>query len=93
VKFAYDDGARKYETTKVFEGVIPNMERPFKETDSAWVREELGRYQAETPCEVCHGKRLKPESLAVRSSARTSPRCRACRSATRRRGSRNSSPC
>jgi excinuclease ABC subunit A len=66
VRFAYDDGARKYETSKVFEGVIPNMDRRLKETDSAWVREELGRYQSETPCETCGGARLKPEALAVR---------------------------
>jgi excinuclease ABC subunit A len=66
IKFAYDDGARKYETTKAFEGVIPNMERRIKETDSAWVREELGRYQSDTPCEACGGKRLKPEALAVK---------------------------
>jgi excinuclease ABC subunit A len=66
IRFAYDDGARKYETSKVFEGVIPNMDRRLKETDSAWVREELGRYQSETPCETCGGARLKPEALAVR---------------------------
>jgi excinuclease ABC subunit A len=70
IKFAYDDGARKYETTKVFEGVIPNMERRIKETDSAWVREELGRYQSDTPCEACGGKRLKPEALAVKVAGR-----------------------
>ncbi|MFX5660584.1 hypothetical protein ABTE05_19650, partial [Acinetobacter baumannii] len=52
VKFTYDDQARKYEVTKPFEGVLPNLERRWKETDSAWVREELGRYQSETPCEV-----------------------------------------
>ncbi len=66
IKFTYDDQARKYEVTKPFEGVLPNLERRWKETDSAWVREELGRYQSQTPCEVCHGLRLKPEALAVR---------------------------
>ncbi|MBW3559485.1 MAG: excinuclease ABC subunit UvrA, partial [Proteobacteria bacterium] len=66
VRFAYDDGARKFETSKPFEGVIPNIDRRLRETDSAWVREELGRYQSETPCETCGGKRLKPEALAVR---------------------------
>ncbi len=66
VKFTYDDQARKYEVSKPFEGVLPNLERRWKETDSAWVREELGRYQSQTPCEVCHGLRLKPEALAVR---------------------------
>ena len=66
IKFVYDDNARRYEVTKPFEGVIPNLERRWRETDSSWVREELGRYQAETPCEVCGGLRLKPEALAVR---------------------------
>ncbi|HEV2082920.1 MAG TPA: excinuclease ABC subunit UvrA [Brevundimonas sp.] len=66
VRFVYDDNARKYETTKPFEGVLPNLERRWRETDSAWVREELGRYQSETPCEACGGKRLKPEALAVK---------------------------
>jgi excinuclease ABC subunit A len=66
VKFTYDDNARKYEVTKPFEGVLPNLERRWRETDSAWVREELGRYQSETPCEACHGARLKPEALAVK---------------------------
>ncbi|HEY3812932.1 MAG TPA: excinuclease ABC subunit UvrA [Caulobacteraceae bacterium] len=66
IKFSYDDGARRYDVTKPFEGVIPNMDRRWNETDSAWVREELGRYQSETPCETCGGKRLKPEALAVK---------------------------
>jgi excinuclease ABC subunit A len=66
VKFTYDDNARKYEVNKTFEGVIPNLERRWRETDSAWVREELGRYQSDTPCEACHGLRLKPEALAVK---------------------------
>src|SRR5690606_28316 len=66
IKFVYDDNARKYEVAKPFEGVLPNLERRWRETDSAWVREELGRYQSETPCEVCGGKRLKPEALAVK---------------------------
>jgi excinuclease ABC subunit A len=66
VKFTYDDQARKYEVSKPFEGVLPNLERRWRETDSAWVREELGRYQSQTPCEACHGARLKPEALAVK---------------------------
>ena len=69
IKFTYDDNARKYEVSKAFEGVLPNLERRWRETDSAWVREELGRFQSETPCEVCHGKRLKPEALAVKVAA------------------------
>ena len=66
IQFVYDDNARKYEVNKTFEGVITNLERRWKETDSAWVREELGRYQSDTPCEVCDGFRLKPEALAVK---------------------------
>jgi len=71
VKFTYDDQARKYEVVKPFEGVIPNLERRWRETDSAWVREELGRYQTDTPCEVCKGARLKPEALAVKIGAQS----------------------
>ncbi len=66
IKFSYDDGVRKYSNTRPFEGVIPNMERRWRETDSSWVREELGRYQMATPCETCEGHRLKPEALAVK---------------------------
>ena len=71
IKFVYDDQARKYEVSKPFEGVLPNLARRWKETDSAWVREELGRYQSETPCEACHGARLKPEALAVKIGSRS----------------------
>lgn len=62
----YEDGVRSYEVRKPFEGVIPNMERRWKETDSAWVREELGRFQTITRCDTCGGKRLKPEALCVK---------------------------
>jgi len=70
IHFIYDDNARKYEVNKTFEGVLPNLERRWRETDSSWVREELGRYQSETPCEVCGGARLKPEVLAVKIAGR-----------------------
>jgi len=66
VKFTYKDSARAYTVTKPFEGIIRNLERRLKETDSAWVREELSRYHAERPCATCHGARLKPEALAVK---------------------------
>src|SRR5712691_2875407 len=66
IKMTYDDGLRQYSTDRPFEGVLPNMERRFRETDSAWVREELGRYQNAKTCEVCEGARLKPEALAVK---------------------------
>jgi excinuclease ABC subunit A len=66
ISFTYDDGVRKYTTTKAFEGVINNIERRWRETDSAWVTEELSRYQSEQPCEACNGYRLKPQALAVK---------------------------
>ncbi|HUC17058.1 MAG TPA: excinuclease ABC subunit UvrA [Acetobacteraceae bacterium] len=66
VSFTYKDGVRSYTVRKSFEGVIRNLERRFAETDSAWVREELARYQAEKPCATCNGARLKPEALAVK---------------------------
>lgn len=66
VTFVYDDGLRRYETKKPFEGVVNNIERRWRETDSSWVREELSRYQSDHPCEVCSGHRLKPEALAVK---------------------------
>jgi excinuclease ABC subunit A len=66
VTFKYDDGLRSYETTKTFEGVVRNLERRLKETESDWAREEISRYVSDTPCKVCSGFRLKPEALAVR---------------------------
>ncbi len=70
IKFTYQDGSRRYDVTKPFEGVIPNMDRRWRETDSSWVREDLARYQSETPCEACRGARLKPEALAVKIDAK-----------------------
>ena len=66
VNFTYKDGIREYSVDKPFEGVLANLAKRLRETDSAWVREELGRYQAEKPCAVCNGARLKPQALAVR---------------------------
>ncbi len=66
ITFQYDDGMRAYKTTKTFEGVIPNLERRWKETESAWMREEIERFMAATPCPACNGYRLKPETLAVK---------------------------
>ncbi len=66
VTMAYHDGTKTYEITKPFEGVIPNMERRWRETDSSWVRDELSRYQTVTTCSECGGARLKPEALAVK---------------------------
>ncbi|MDP6565827.1 MAG: excinuclease ABC subunit UvrA [Alphaproteobacteria bacterium] len=70
VEMHYDDGLRSYTTKKPFEGVIPNMERRYRETDSAWVREELEKYQSITTCEACDGHRLKGEALAVKIAGR-----------------------
>jgi excinuclease ABC subunit A len=66
VTLEYDDGLRTYKTKKPFEGVIPNMQRRFRETDSSWVREELSKYQSNNACATCGGHRLKQEALAVK---------------------------
>ncbi len=66
VTMKYDDGRKSYSTTRPFEGVIPNIERRWRETESIWRREELSRYQNTAPCEACQGHRLKPEALAVK---------------------------
>ena len=66
IEFSYDDGLRAYKTSKTFEGVIPNLERRWKETESAWMREEIERFMSATPCPACNGYRLKPEALAVK---------------------------
>ena len=66
INFRYDEGGRVYQVSRVFEGVIPNMERRYRETDSSWVREEFERYQNNRPCGACGGYRLRAEALAVR---------------------------
>ena len=66
IALTYKDGVRAYDVTKPFEGVLTNLQRRLRETDSAWVREEMNRYQAQKACAVCNGFRLKPEALAVR---------------------------
>ena len=66
IEFRYDEGGRIYQVTRTFEGVIPNMERRYRETDSNWVREEFERYQNNRPCGTCGGYRLRPEALAVK---------------------------
>ena len=64
--FRYDEGGRVYNVTRAFEGVIPNMERRYRETDSAWVREDFEQYQNNRACGACGGHRLRPEALAVK---------------------------
>jgi excinuclease ABC subunit A len=66
IRFSYDDGLRAYETRRAFEGVVTNLERRFRETDSDWAREEIARYFTDVPCEACKGYRLKPEALCVK---------------------------
>ena len=66
IKFTYDDGTRSFKTTKPFEGVVGNLERRYRETDSAWMREEIEKFQSKTDCDACGGYRLKPEALSVK---------------------------
>ncbi len=66
IKFRYDEGGRVYSVERAFEGVIPNMERRYRETDSNWIREEFEGYQNNRHCADCGGFRLRQEALAVR---------------------------
>ena len=66
VELTFKDGRKEYTVRKAFEGVIGNLNRRLLQTDSAWMREELSKYQTSQPCETCHGARLKPEALAIK---------------------------
>ena len=66
IRFVYNDGLRSYETRKPFEGVVTNLERRWRETESDWAREEMAKYFTDIPCASCKGFRLKPEALCVR---------------------------
>jgi len=66
IQITFDDGMRTYKTNKPFEGVIPNLERRWRESDSSWVREDMEKYQDKTACTPCGGHRLKPEALAIK---------------------------
>src|SRR5260370_9708789 len=70
IKMTYDDGLRKYTTERPFEAVLPNMERRFRDTDSAWVKEGLGRYQSAKTCAVGKGDRPNPEPPESKTAAR-----------------------
>ena len=70
IRFSYDDGMRAYETKRAFEGVVTNLERRYKETESDWAREEIARYFTDVPCDACKGFRLKPEALCVKIGGR-----------------------
>ncbi|TDQ66243.1 excinuclease ABC subunit A [Maritalea mobilis] len=66
IEFVYDDGLRSYKTQKAFEGVVGNLSRRYRETESAGMREEIEKYMSSAPCDSCGGYRLKPEALAVK---------------------------
>ncbi len=66
VPLTFKDGRKQYTVEKAFEGVIGNLNRRLLQTESAWMREELSRYQSAQPCETCLGARLKPEALSVK---------------------------
>ena len=68
ITLKFEDGLRSYSSKKPFEGIIPNMERRYRDTDSQWVRDEFQKYLSQRQCESCHGQRLKPESLAVKTN-------------------------
>ncbi len=70
ITFTYDDGMRSYKTKKPFEGVVGNLERRYRETDSSWMREEIEKFQSKTDCEKCGGYRLKEEALCVKIAER-----------------------
>jgi excinuclease ABC subunit A len=66
IKFTYEDGVRSYDTKKAFEGVVTNIQRRYRETESEWAREEMAKYFSDVPCAACNGYRLKPEALCVK---------------------------
>ncbi len=69
VRYRHDRGENSYEAT--FEGLVPNLERRFRETDSEYVKSEIERYMVERPCPACGGRRLRPEALSVTIDGRT----------------------
>jgi excinuclease ABC subunit A len=71
IRLTFQDGRKSYDVNKTFNGVIGNLERRMLQTESAWMREELGKFQTAQPCETCNGARLKPEALAVRVAEST----------------------
>ncbi|HRZ16755.1 MAG TPA: excinuclease ABC subunit UvrA, partial [Candidatus Hydrogenedentes bacterium] len=71
VVFSYSNDQRTYETTRPFEGVIPNLERRHRETDSAAAREMIGEFMGSRACPECKGARLRPEARAVRVAGKT----------------------
>jgi excinuclease ABC subunit A len=66
IRFVFERGRKRYEYTRPFEGVVPNLERRYKSSESDWLREELEKFMSVRVCPTCNGARLKPEALAVR---------------------------
>ena len=75
VPLTFMDGRKSYTVKKPFEGVIGNLNRRMLQTESAWMREELGKFQTAQPCETCDGARLKPEALSVKVGGRAISEC------------------
>jgi len=75
VPLTFMDGRKSYTVKKAFEGVIGNLNRRLLQTESAWMREELSKFQAAQPCETCDGARLKPEALSVKVGGRAISEC------------------
>jgi len=75
VPLTFTDGRKSYTVSKPFEGVIGNLNRRMLQTESAWMREELSKFQTAQPCETCQGKRLKPEALSVKVAERDISDC------------------
>ncbi len=66
MRLTFQDGRKSYDVVKTFQGVIGNLDRRLLQTESAWMREELSKYQSSAPCETCGGARLRPEALSVK---------------------------
>jgi excinuclease ABC subunit A len=66
VPLTFKDGRREYTVNKAFEGVIGNLNRRLMQTESAWMQEELAKYQTAQACETCGGKRLNEKALSVK---------------------------
>ena len=73
VPLTFKDGRKTYTVNKAFEGVIGNLNRRLLQTDSAWMREELSKFQTSQPCETCNGARLNPKALAVKIASANGP--------------------
>ncbi|USA40930.1 excinuclease ABC subunit UvrA [Pelagerythrobacter marinus] len=73
IPLTFKDGRKQYTVNKPFEGVIGNLNRRMLQTESAWMREELAKFQTAQPCETCGGKRLNPKALSVKIPGPSGP--------------------